>query len=380
MRCQDFEAGRCRSCSLLAVPYEQQLAQKAQRCAELLRRFEGLKWADPVPSPEEGFRNKAKMVVSGTPGNCCLGIRNELGHGVDLSGCPLYPAELSRAFSPVRSFIDAQALAPYDVARRQGELKFVLFTVAEPSGHLMIRFVLQSASAIPKLRASIGQLARALPNLALVSANLQPEHKAILEGDDEVHLYGLDALCLTVNDIVLYLPPKSFFQTNTTVASALYDQARAWANDLDPQEVLDLFSGVGGFALHLGKVGRNVMGVELSDAAVAGAKRSAAELGLDSVHFEARDALAYAEQARELPELVVVNPPRRGLGPELAGLLDDSKVRWLLYSSCNPATLARDLEAMPRFTPARARLFDMFPHTEHFELLTLLERAPGFRS
>lgn len=136
----------------------------------------------------------------------------------------------------------------------------------------------------------------------------------------------------------------------------------------------DLYSGVGGFALHLAGPGREVTGVEISEQAVRAARRSAEEAGLATARFESGDALAWLRARADAPQLVVVNPPRRGVGPELAGWIEESSATHLLYSSCNPATLARDLAAMPSMDVVRGRVFDMFPHTSHQEVLVLCER------
>jgi 23S rRNA (uracil747-C5)-methyltransferase len=179
---------------------------------------------------------------------------------------------------------------------------------------------------------------------------------------------------MRVNDIDLHLRPQSFFQTNTDVAAALYRQAVEWVDEVDPASLWDLYCGVGGFALHCAAPHRQVTGIELSAEAIVSAKASAAALGL-GVAFEAGDATAFALRAAEPPEMVVVNPPRRGIGPELAAWLEGSGVRQVVYSSCNAASLARDLAAMPSLRPTRARLLDMFPQTTHYEVVTLLQRA-----
>ncbi|MFL6062037.1 MAG: methyltransferase domain-containing protein, partial [Marmoricola sp.] len=138
-------------------------------------------------------------------------------------------------------------------------------------------------------------------------------------------------------------------------------------------EVWDLYCGVGGFALNLAAPGRSVTGVETSAEAVASARTAADRLGVEAL-FVAADATDWALGQRDAPDLVVVNPPRRGIGEELAGWLDGSRAEYVLYSSCNPETLARDLAAMPGFAAVGARVFDMFPHTDHVEVLTLLRR------
>jgi 23S rRNA (uracil747-C5)-methyltransferase len=137
--------------------------------------------------------------------------------------------------------------------------------------------------------------------------------------------------------------------------------------------VWDLFCGVGGFALHLAGEGRQVTGIEISAAAIACASRAAAELGVQ-IEFRALDAAAFAQAAQQSPDLLVVNPPRRGLGAPLCRRVTELAPQWLLYSSCNPQTLAQDLLHLPDYQPLQGQLFDMFAHTEHAEVLLLLRR------
>src|SRR5690606_20300596 len=133
---------------------------------------------------------------------------------------------------------------------------------------------------------------------------------------------------------------------------------------------------VGGFALHCAGPGRDVVGVEVSADAVRGAQEAAHEAGLTGVRFVAGDATAYAlaRAPHERPDVVVVNPPRRGIGAELADWLERSGVPHVVYSSCNVESLARDLRVMPSLAPVEGRLLDMFPQTTHYELMVRLER------
>jgi len=144
--------------------------------------------------------------------------------------------------------------------------------------------------------------------------------------------------------------------------------------EVAPSSVWDLYCGVGGFALHAARPGRTVTGIETSAHAVAAAERSRSEAGLSDVRFLAGDATAFALDAGTVPDLVVVNPPRRGIGPRLAQWLEDSGVRHVLYSSCNVTSLARDLAAMPSLVPVRGQVLDMFPQTPHSEVLLQLTR------
>ncbi|WP_428312399.1 23S rRNA (uracil(747)-C(5))-methyltransferase RlmC [Hydrocarboniphaga sp.] len=374
MQCSHYDAGRCRSCTQLPQPYEQQLAAKQQRCDDMLARYGELQWLPAVASRESGFRNKAKMVVSGSWRRPVLGILDAAGQGVDLSDCGLYSPGLQSCFGALAEFVTLAVISPYNVALKRGELKYLLITESD-TGDLMLRFVLRSEEPLERIRRHLPDLMQALPQLRVVTVNLQPEHKAILEGPTEILLTPeAPSLTIQVNELPLHLRPQSFFQTNTDIAGALYRQARDWVDELEPASLWDLYCGVGGFALHCASPWRDVVGVETSAEAIASAEQSRDELGLKRLQFKALDASGFAAGA-DAPELVIVNPPRRGIGAELGRFLNDSAARWLIYSSCNAESLARDLAAMPSLKPRRARLLDMFPHTQHYEVIVLLERG-----
>ena len=374
MLCAYHDSGRCRSCTLLGWPYERQLAEKQRSVEGLLADHPAIGWLAAARSAQLGFRNKAKMVVTGTVEEPALGILRPDGTGVDLRECPLHTPGIAEALPVLAELVTRARLRPYDVGARAGELKHLLVTES-PDGELMVRFVLRSTEAEARIRKHLPALQQRLPGLRVASLNIQPAHKAVLEGEREIPLTGERTLRMRVNGIDLQLRPQSFFQTNTAMAATLYRDARDWVAEVDPASVWDLYCGVGGFALHLAGPGRRVTGVEVSAEAVASAAATRDEAGLDGVDLVAGDATAYARGSDAAPDLVVVNPPRRGLGPELSGWLEESAATThVVYSSCNAQSLARDLAAMPSLVPVRARLLDMFPNTGHYEVLTLLER------
>lgn len=358
----------------MGQPYAEQLAAKELHCRTLLAAHSSLQWLPPVGSREAGFRNKAKMVVGGSVRNPTLGILDTEGRGVDLRECGVCSPGLQACLPVFAAFISQARLTPYDVPRRSGELKHLIVTES-PDGELMLRLVLRSENLIGRIRRHLPSLLEALPQLKVVSVNLHPEHKAVLEGDREVVLTEQSTLRMRVNDLDLHLRPQSFFQTNTEMAAALYRQGSEWVSEVAPASVWDLYCGVGGFALHCADPSRDVVGVETSREAIASAELSSGDAGLQRVRFQSGDATAFAVSTRPEPELVIVNPPRRGIGNELCGWLESSAVQHVVYSSCNGKTLARDLAAMPSFTARRVRLLDMFPQTSHYEAMVLLERS-----
>lgn len=378
MFCSEFAAGRCRSCVHLSEPYPAQIETKQHNLRQLLQPFHPQSLLSPVTSEQQGFRTKAKMVVSGTVEQPVLGIINGQ-HAVDLSACPLYPAAFESAFALIKTFIQRASLTPYQLDLKQGELKLILLSQSQHSGRFMLRFVLRSKNCLASIQKHLPWLVQQWPELEVCSVNLQPVHMAVLEGPEEIVLTEQDLLREELNGIPLYLTPQSFFQTNTTVAASLYVTAKQWAEQLPRGRLWDLFCGVGGFGLHLahsvhGQI-RGLTGIEIAPAAIASATRSAQELGLTDVKFQALDATAFANAAADAPDLMLVNPPRRGLGRDLCQSVLNLKPVWLIYSSCNPDTLASDLAVLTQdYQLLKVQLFDMFPHTHHAEVLTLLQR------
>ncbi|EOI3550855.1 23S rRNA (uracil(747)-C(5))-methyltransferase RlmC [Cronobacter turicensis] len=374
MHCALYDAGRCRSCQWIEQPLDTQLAAKMTDLRTLLADLPVGKWGAPVSGPEQAFRNKAKMVVSGSVEKPLLGMLHRDGTPVDLTECPLYPASFYTVFAAIKPFIARAGLTPYNVARKRGELKYLLLTQSTLDGGLMLRFVLRSKEKLEQLRAALPALLAQLPQLKVVTANIQPVHMAIMEGDEEIWLTAQQALAENFNGVPLWIRPQSFFQTNPTVASALYATARDWVRALPVNHMWDLFCGVGGFGLHCATPEMTLTGIEIAPEAIACCRASGQELGLRSVHFQALDSTDFATGQQAVPDLVLVNPPRRGIGEALCEYLSRMAPRYIVYSSCNAQTMAKDIKQLRGYRVVRVQLFDMFPHTAHYEVLTLLVR------
>ncbi|BBR58196.1 23S rRNA (uracil(747)-C(5))-methyltransferase RlmC [Klebsiella sp. WP7-S18-CRE-02] len=375
MQCALYDADRCRSCQWIEQPVAEQLAAKMADLQTLLAAFPVAGWCAPVSGPEQGFRNKAKMVVSGSVERPLLGMLHRDGTPEDLTDCPLYPASFAPVFAALKPFIARAGLTPYNVARRRGELKYLLLTESQLDGGMMLRFVLRSDSKLAQLRAALPWLQAQLPQLKVITANIQPVHMAIMEGEQEIFFTEQQALAERFNDVPLWIRPQSFFQTNPAVASALYATARDWVRALPVDHMWDLFCGVGGFGLHCATPDMTLTGIEIAPEAIACAKQSAAELGLSKLHFQALDSTQFATAQAATPQLVLVNPPRRGIGKALCDYLSAMAPQYLVYSSCNAQTMAKDFAHLSGYRIEKVQLFDMFPHTAHYEVLTLLVRC-----
>lgn len=391
LSCAAFSRQDCTSCQWLKMPYTQQLLEKENDLKRLISPFilqNVTKILPPVASQLSQFRNKAKMVVSGSVERPILGLlkdQNDAQSGVDLTNCALYPAEFASLFPILKDFIGRAGLVPYNVAKKKGELKYILLTQSQHNQAVMLRFVLRSTLKQPLIERELPALLEKLPSNSVVSLNIQPQHAAILEGETEIFLTDQTTIEENFNGIPLFIRPQGFFQTNPLVASQLYKTAQEWVNGLPIQHFWDLFCGVGGFGLHCAKTLQetnssvSLTGIEISASAIASATKSAQQLGLANVQFASLDSAQFAlnEQGQK-PDLVIVNPPRRGIGEPLAQFLNQLGAPYLIYSSCNAQTMAKDFGALSHYQLQKVQLFDMFPHTAHYEVLTLLVKNSAF--
>jgi 23S rRNA (uracil747-C5)-methyltransferase len=350
--------------------YSEQLNEKNAHLHKTLEPFGPKEWLKPASSQLKGFRNKAKMVASSGEEGLVLGLSED----VSLIGCPLYDPSMQRVLEHVQSWLRNLGIKAYDVKKKKGELKYVLLTRSFHNGTMMLRFILRSHGIIARLEGNLETLRLVAPELKVITVNIQPIHMAVLEGDEEIFLTDKTRLEERLNDIPLFIRPKSFFQTNPEVAAKLYKTVAKWTDELEAKTVIDLFCGVGGFALHVANNERKVVGVEIESEAIACAKDSAELLGIETLTFKALDAVSFSTETSKAPDAVIVNPPRRGLGQELCKWLERVSPSDILYSSCNAVSLARDLEWLKSYECVKVQLFDMFPHTQHYETLVHLKK------
>jgi 23S rRNA (uracil747-C5)-methyltransferase len=394
--CRHFDEGRCRSCAWLGRDYGAQLAEKDRLAREALSRALGPGLEMDVGSffepavgtdAQRGFRNRAKLSVSGTTEHPVIGITGPRGESSgELVDCPVHHPRLNELVAALPELIRRYRIEPYRIDARVGELKGVIAYCSSDERRASaatgeegyLRWVLRSRLALPALRSMLPELESRFGWLKCVSANLQPVPHALLEGEEEEYLTDAREITRAVGGLKLRLSPRAFVQTHEWVAERLYLDAARWIGEARVSSAAELYCGQGAFsfaAAGAGAVSR-MLGIEINADAVAAATRSARELGLAGLSFVACDAAhAGGELGAFAPELLLVNPPRRGLGKDGLEVVRNASVRHLIYSSCSVESLARDLASLPGYRLVRARVFDMFPHTEHFETLVWLERA-----
>lgn len=365
--CAYYKQNICRSCTLMELAYPEQLRRKEERLKNALSNFSLPSLLPSFTSPETGFRNKAKFVVSGTSEKPILGLIDK-----EILDCPVHHPAINKLAHDLLPFISLCKLVPYSIQEKKGELKGIIVFHEKES---LIRFVVRSKESVDRIRKNLPEFLKSHPDVQSVSVNIQPIHQAILEGEEEIFLGPRNFLTLKHDEIKLFVRPQGFVQTNQSVARELYQNAARWVKETGAKNFLELFSGQGAFSMTCSEVVDRAMGIEINSEAVVSANEAAKENGLAHLQFHALDAGDAGELIRNFhPDLVLVNPPRRGLSRSVDHVLATG-ADWVIYSSCSVESLAEDLKKFSsNYKIEKIRLFDMFPHTEHFETLVLLKK------
>jgi 23S rRNA (uracil747-C5)-methyltransferase len=335
------------------------------------------------------------MMVSGSTASPVIGLLGEedLDQGREILDCAIHHPRLNELIGALPELIRDHSLEPYRIKDRKGELKGLIAYYSPESRQMYLRFVLRSQAQLAKVEAMLPRLQAAFPDLVCVSANIQPVPHAILEGPEEIFLTERKTIDHRIGSLRVKLAPQAFVQTNFKVASLLYETAAGWigealsgpgdpANPSNPanpgnpcKKMLELFCGQGLFSFFAhGRVGE-ALGVELNEDAVHTARATARELGITNLDFKAMDASEVSDEvAAYAPDLVLANPPRKGMGRGIDLILKCLPAHFI-YSSCSIDSLSTDLRKIAdSYRLRRVQLFDMFPHTQHFETLAWLER------
>lgn len=321
-------------------------------------------------------RHKVKMSVSGSVQSPIIGVTRRDRSTQDLRDCSLSSEPIASLLHGLALTISDLSLTPYDIERRRGELKFIIINSTQDHSQGILRFVLRSRALIPQVTAAIPRLRESFPWIAAVSCNIQPLPAAIVEGPEEILLTENSLIREHFGVVPLHFAPQSFMQVTPEIACQLYALAGELTQAASPKVVLDLYCGVGGFSLHAAPYSGEVYGVELSEQAILCAEHSAAELGYRHTKFTAADVDRFVQSNTSLaPDLIIVNPPRRGLSEAVRDFIKHTQPQRIIYSSCNVESFARDVAALsPDYKVIALTPFDMFPMTMHWELLGVLVR------
>jgi 23S rRNA (uracil1939-C5)-methyltransferase len=357
---------RCGGCTLQHIEYTAQLALKTARVRKLL----GDVVAPCVASPDVlGYRNKSKLVYGRARGELALGAYRPRSHElVDLRGCRVMEAPADESATRLIALLREAAIAPYDEQTHAGELRHVVLR-SNARGEVLACFVVTQPVS-PALREVATQLQRDARVIGVVS-NLNDVPGDAIFGAHTEPLVGSFTIADELAGLRVQLSATAFFQVNRRVAELIYRRVVAAAELRETDEVIDCYSGIGIMTLLLARESKTVCGIEVHPAATHDAEAMRRAIGAANVRFVTGPVeVELAKLSRA--DVIVVNPPRKGVDDKSLAQLARLQPRTIVYVSCNPDSLARDLAALVGYRVASAEPFDMMPHTPHVETIAVL--------
>lgn len=376
-------AKQCGGCDFWHLTYDAEQKIKAQRVLDALNRLGGqsLSALHLTGAPScEGYRNKAQYPVAAGKDGVSAGFFKKGTHElVPIARCLIQPACADQAKAAVEQWAREARITPYDEKSHTGLLRHIFVRHAEATGQVLVCPVL-TEHRVPKKERLLALLREAVPGLSSVAVNVNAGRGNAVLGEVTRTIWGADAIEDILCGLRFRISPRSFYQVNRTQAERLYEKVLELAAPDGAQTVLDLYCGTGTITLCLAKRAKTVIGVEVIDAAIRDARENARRNRIENAEFFCADAgetaRRFAQEGRT-PDVIVVDPPRKGLSADVIEAIGVMAPERMVYVSCDPATLARDVKLLNErgYVLSHAEAFDLFPRCSHVESIVLLSRA-----
>lgn len=377
----------CGGCTYQNLPYEEQLCLKAEQVKRLLDNavcgreyvFEGIKESPRL----YGYRNKMEFSFGDEykDGPLALGMhrRGSFYDIVTVDGCRIADEDFRKILSETLRYFQEQETPFYHKMQHTGYLRHLLVRKAAKTGEILTALI-TTAQPVPSEETLLKGWSDRLRSLALegeLTGILHVRNDSladVVQNDGTDVLYGRDYFYEELLGLKFRISPFSFFQTNSLGAEVLYETARTYIGDTKDKLIFDLYSGTGTIAQMLSPIAKKVIGVEIVEEAVEAARKNTELNGLDNCEFIAGDVLKVLDTIEEKPDFIILDPPRDGVHPKALKKIIDYGVERMLYISCKPTSLARDLETLQAcgYEMERACCVDMFPWSANVETVALL--------
>ena len=375
----------CGGCTYQTMRHEEELRLKERQVKRLLENA-GIcvqSWEGIVPAPSEtGYRNKCEFSFGDEEkdGDLALGMRKRMSYYevVTLKDCNIVDADYLRIIEGTLQFFQERKVPFYHKARHDGSLRHLVVRKGAATGEILINLV--TSSEVPF---SVEEFKDMLLGLELDGSVCGILHSVndgladVVKSDEMRLLYGRDFFMEKLFDLEFKVSVYSFFQTNSAGAEKLYSIVKEFAGDVADKTVFDLYCGTGTIGQIMAEAGsKKVIGIELIEEAVVAANENAKRNHLENCTFLAGDVLKMVDELKERPDLIIVDPPRDGIHPKAIGKIIAFGAPEIVYVSCKPTSLARDLEIFQQegYQVERVKLMDMFPRTVHVETVVLLSQ------
>jgi len=373
---------RCGGCQLQHMSYEAQLQYKTQQVKDALERIGGLNGVavhDTIGMEDPWrYRNKAQFPV-GMDGDVMIGFYANRSHEIiDTPQCSIQDAVNDNVIQTVREFIKKYDISVYDENTGKGIIRHIVTRKGFKTGEVMVCIVINGDS-LPCGKALVEMLRARTDGLKSVVVNINKKKTNVILGERNIVIFGEEAIYDYIGEFKFRISPLSFFQVNPVQTEVLYGKALEYADLKGDETVFDAYCGIGTISLFLSRKAKKVYGIEIVPQAINNAKENARLNGVKNVEFLVGESeIVIPELYRKgiKADVIVVDPPRKGCDEKLLEVITEMSPEKVVYVSCNPATLARDLKYLSErgYEVREVQPVDMFPQTSHVECVVLMSR------
>ncbi|MFC0189998.1 23S rRNA (uracil(1939)-C(5))-methyltransferase RlmD [Fictibacillus aquaticus] len=373
----------CGGCQLQHLSYEGQLEYKRKQVEEVLTRIGKIENVPVLPTLGMGnepwrYRNKAQVPVGEREGRLITGFYQKRSHEiVEMDSCIITGDTSDDAVQAVKEVLNKYSITPYNEQNHKGLLRHIVTRYGRVTGDLMVVLV-TNGKELPHKNKIIEDIQAVLPNVKSIVQNINKKRTNVIFGEETKLLWGAEYIYDFIGNIQFAISARSFYQINPPQTKVLYEKALQYADLNGDETVIDAYCGIGTISLFLAQKAKKVYGVEIVPEAIEDAKRNAELNGITNAEFavgNSEDIIPAWKKEGITPDVIVVDPPRKGCDEELLKTIIEMKPKRVVYVSCNPATLARDLRVLEDggFKTVEVQPVDMFPQTTHVECVAQLK-------
>ncbi|SDL09908.1 23S rRNA (uracil(1939)-C(5))-methyltransferase RlmD [Natronincola ferrireducens] len=375
-------ANTCGGCQIMHMDYSAQLDIKKKRVEQILERIGKINTTiHPTLGMENPYeyRNKAQFPVGMIKGKAILGFYKKGSHDiVDTNYCHIQSPINKDVVKTMREYIEKYKITVYDEKTRKGLIRHVVTKVGFATGEVMV-VIITNGKDLPLKNQLIEMLQKNVKGLKSIVQNINDKSTNVIFGRETITLYGEDKIVDYIGDLKFHISAQSFFQVNPIQTKVLYEKALEYAELTGKENVFDIYCGIGTISLFLAQRAKKVIGVEVIETAIRDAEENADINNLDNTEFyvgKAEEVIPQLYAKGMKGDVVVVDPPRKGCDEKVLETIVTMKPERVVYVSCNPATLARDLAYLEEkgYKTVEVQPVDMFPHTAHVETVAKLSK------
>ncbi|WP_105994257.1 23S rRNA (uracil(1939)-C(5))-methyltransferase RlmD [Staphylococcus simulans] len=374
---------KCGGCQLQHLDYQAQLEMKRNQVVNLFHR-KGKFTSTPINETigmmnPWNYRNKSQIPVGQNSEDApIMGFYRQRSHDIiDMEECLIQDSIQNQLMRMIRGLLKEHNVSIYDEKRKEGLLRHVIIRVGYTSREVMVVFV-TNGKKFKQAKAMIKQMVEAVPNIKSVIQNINETHSNVIMGKKSKTLYGKDEITDELDSVEFEISDQSFYQINASQTVKLYNKALEYAGLTGEETVLDTYCGIGTIGLYMAEQAKHVYGVEVVPAAIEDAKKNAKLNGYDNTTFvcgKAESVIMDWKQQGIQPDVVMVDPPRKGCDEQFLRTLLELNPKRIVYISCNPSTQQRDAHILAEgYELKEITPVDMFPQTTHIETVALFER------